>query len=120
MKSDSEIKQWIDERGAMTQAELGRFIYETTHYTRSTRTEKWWGYVLSTKNFAKLRQYRVDKINSRFNTELFDKIKGIYLKDKRLQGVGHKLGKKLLRQLYGVEVARSTYQGYLKRIRGDK
>jgi len=118
MKTDNEIKEWIDSREVVTQTELIKFMYGYYTGVRKQKFTEWWAYIIETKDLVKLRQYSTDKqLRGNRNMELFNKVKSVYTEDPRLQQSGCKSGIKLLKTIYGIEVALTTYKAYLKQIK---
>ena len=94
MKTDAEIKEWIDSREAFTQNELSKFIHGYK-INNNKLTRKWWAYVLETKDWTALKDYR----NKKNRLDYFERFYKIYKKDKRLQECGCRKAKKILKEL---------------------
>jgi len=117
MKSDDEIKEWIDSREVVTQTELWKFIYGYSKGDYTPIFTKWWLYVIEYKDLSKLKNYANQKIkDGRFNHELFNKVKSVYDSDARLRDLGYRLGARLLKNVYGIEIAKTTYHSYKRKI----
>jgi hypothetical protein len=111
-KTDEEIKKFIDNNEVLTVNELEKFIYNNKRGAMVT-INRWWGYVLETKDWVKLREYREKKILDciKNNTKLaYEKFVEIYNSDIRFKGKGFKSSQKILNEVYGYDVGRSTVQ----------
>ena len=116
MKSDGEIKQWIDSKAVLTYNELSRFIYGYKGGTPNI-VNKYWGYVLQTKKWDKIKEYQTSKINNgQLNVNRFEKIKEIMKTDKRIREAGCKTGSKLLKTLYDITIAPYQFNQYKRKI----
>ncbi len=111
LKSDEEIKDFIDSRKALTKRELSVFIYGQK--SGNPRVDKFWGYVLETKNWKDLKEYQRKKNR----LDIFENFKKIYKKDKRLQENGIKNITKLLKEIYNIKLSYSTLSKYLNILR---
>lgn len=80
MRTDEEIKKFIDEREVLTRTELSKFIYGYKQLGNS-RSLKWWLYVLETKDLTKLKEFAKDKIKAGTNSYLIN-IKQYAIKEK--------------------------------------
>ena len=115
MRTDEEIKEWIDSREALTKNELYEFKRGHKRYGGRDNVwlKKWWDYVLKTKDWEKLREYREHKIeNWNVNTDKYKRFHEIIEEDKRLLVFGSRYLKKWLKKHYNLELARSTIQRY--------
>ena len=125
MKSDEEIKEFIDNKEALTATELTKFIYPDWNknsikkgMSQKYRVAKWWEYVLNTKNWEKLREYKEQKItNGNKNIERFNRFREIYLTDPRFREIGRRRASKLIKRIYGFDIPVSTMERYLKAIK---
>ncbi len=116
LKTDDEIKQFIDAHEVITRNELSRFIYGYKDSTNRRRLQRWWEYVLKTKDWLKLQSHAEAKINHTYITrERYNQFKKIYLEDPRL--VGKRTSKTILKEVYGVDLSISAISRYLKKIR---
>jgi hypothetical protein len=124
-KTDKEIIDWIDSKEVLTQNELMRFMYNSTHngggMPGSGRWRKFWQYVLETKDWVKLREYRdakmkVDWYSNNHNYQLFKKAYG---NDPRFKGIGKRKAKRLFEDIYKIKLSISTIGRYIKQIRGN-
>lgn len=121
MKTDEEIKKWIDERNVLTKIELSKFIlgYKRV-YDRDKRLNHWWSYVLETKDWNALRKYKEEKINHSVGmNEHYRRFKEIYQSDLRLNGAGIKLTTRILNNIYNFNLSKTTIAGYLTRLRAE-
>lgn len=116
MKSEKEIKEFIDSKEVITQRELNKFIYGYTGGDRNSKFRHWWDYVLKTKDWKKLKEYRDKKITS-LNNGKFETFKKLYDKDERLRMYGTKRQKKLLLNIYGLDYGRTTLAAYNKKLK---
>ena len=121
MKSDQEIKCWIDNREVLTRAELANLI--CNHNLKTTRMEsptirRWWDYILKTKDSIKLREYAEYKIKDkqRGKFKKFDEFKEIYLKDERLKTTGKRAGARLLKNVYNIVISPNAYQRHKRSL----
>ena len=95
MKSEQEIKDFIDSKEALTFNELQRFVKGRTTGNPSELERRMWSYVLATKDCKTLREYKL-KVYTH-NIELsFDEFNKIYNKDERFQKYGRRRIRKLL------------------------
>lgn len=118
--TDTEIKNFIDSREALTQRELSLFIFgDSRSLTCSAELTKWWGYVIDTKGLVKINEHRKQKI-TRGGEELFNLVKEKYNNDIRLRELGYKSGCKLLKKLYGINIGAETYRTYRKCINSQQ
>lgn len=117
IKTDPEIKQWIDSREVVTKSELSQFIYGYNS-TNTQKVNRYWLYVLDTKDLAKLKKYAYDKEthNDRLNP-ILERIAGIYRTDPRFNSLGGKASYKLFNRLYGVDCNERTFQKYHKKVK---
>lgn len=118
MKTDKEIRDFIDSKEVLTQRELNEFIYG---YWKTvipgTTIYKYWQYVLQTKDWKKLRNYRENKINfTNFKMENFNKYKEIYEKDSRIRERGSRYAQRILEQVYKFHLARNIIISYKRKI----
>lgn len=105
MKSELEIKEFIDSREVLSKNELGRFIYG---YKNSHElTLKWWLYVLHNKNLVKLKKYQKEKETHNSQKE---RILGLISKDKRLRECGTRKMIKILNEIYNIKTNRRSIQ----------
>lgn len=114
MKTNEEIKKFIDSKTVLTKSELCIFFYgEDRHSGLTPRLQKWWDYVLETKNLVALKLYREQKIRN-FPNENFFKFRDLYLKDKRFQIFGTRKLQRLLKEVYNLNFTRNTIHSYKK------
>ena len=121
MKTDEEIKEFIDNRDVLTKSDIARFMYGNKEST--SRVNRWWDYVLETKDWGKLKKLREDKIYNncgQLNKERYIEFKKIYKKDKRLHTMGKISIQRLLNNGYDFHIPLSTIQRYLCYIRQKK
>ena len=126
MKSDEEIKEFIDNKEALTQSDLIRFMYNKTGYiTNGTpflknRVRKWWDYVLETKDWVKLKEYR-ENINNNANkkVERLEQVRKIYQADKRLQEFGKRRIRNLLKEVYDLDIPLPSLARYIKELKQE-
>jgi len=105
MKSDAEIKQWIDSKEAITKKELSIFIYG--YWKNSLRlVKKWWDYILENKDWRKQREYKEKRIKN--GSLKFPQVPEILKTDKRFFNIGVKKTVKLLKQIYNIEIGNTT------------
>ena len=128
MKTDKEIKDWIDKQDVLTRADLRRFMYPTLGYNRigtksKPRFNKFWDYVLSTKDWEKLREYKESRISfggkSNLDKDKFNKYKKAFESDIRIREAGKRLSQKLLEQHFSLKIGTSTIQRYKKCLQKD-
>lgn len=118
MKTDKEIKDWIDSQEVLTMMELYHFVCPWTKRNRPGKQERkrindYWGYVLETKDWGKLREYRNKKINrGSFKQDNFDKFKEIYSSDKRIREAGKRKTKTLLNEVYNLNIGLQAIVNY--------
>ena len=66
MKTDAEIKEFIDGREALTKCELMRFMYlgfvKNQGCMTRPQAKRWWFYVLETKKWEVLKEYKKEKM----------------------------------------------------------
>jgi len=125
LKTDTEIKDWIDEREVLTQNELSRFMwgyvgsYSLTKNGKvhQTKLGAWWDYVLNSKNLEKLKQYKQNKIYA--NKQNFhkqkDKICEILKTDERFVCPAEK-AIPLFKKIYKINVSEHAINKYKKEI----
>ena len=113
MKTDEEIKKFIDSKNVLTQKELGNFIYghRKGNGKLSGRWLEWWQYVLDTKDWKELREYR-DNLITKHHKNRFETFREIYKKDKRISGFGIRKQLKILETIYGLHYSNSTLSKY--------
>jgi hypothetical protein len=116
MKSDTEIKEWIDSREVLTQNELCEFFgIQRQAYRKAYKPlYRWWNYVLKTKNLTKLRLHISNK--RRATQPRPDKkiILSIILK---YAGAVSRWGMpNLIREKYGIRVSSSCIYRYAKEL----
>jgi hypothetical protein len=122
-KTDQEIKEFIDSSKALTMGELVEFIYgekdsDTSRYRNRKKTQNWWGYVLQTKNWGNLRDYREKKIHEvNRKVERFNKFSEIYQSDKRCQMYGKRRIRTLLNKVYNLDIPLPTLNRYIKELK---
>ena len=125
-KSDFEIKEFIDNREVLTQSDLIRFMYNKTgRITNGTpflknRVKRWWDYVLGTKDWVKLKEYREHIINTgNKKGERIDKVRKIYQTDKRLQEFGKRRIRNLLIEVYDLDIPLPSLARYIKELKQE-
>lgn len=110
MRTEDEVKKFIDDREALTVTELSYFIYKNRKGANK-RIRRWWGYVLDTKNWVKLREYKEKKMAGCDNGKRLmtvDEFSEIYKKDPRFQGKGYRAIFSLLKKAYNFPGSCST------------
>lgn len=112
MKSEAEIKDYIDSRKVLSKIELSKFIYgyKNAHY----KTEKWWLYVLHTKNLVKLYKEKQKRIYTSCIHKDKERILELLRTDERLKNAGDRNRVKYLKQFYNIEISRPTLQRWRK------
>ncbi len=119
MKSEEEIKDFIDSKEALTFTELQKFIRGYNSGKIMRLENKMWDYVLATKDCKILRNYKIKRLTN--NAELsFDEFNQIYNKDERFRKYGRKRIKKLLEEQYQKNIGGTLITIYLQRARGRK
>lgn len=126
MKTDQEIKEFIDGREVLIRRDLVKFMYRKYNggCLHSKRLIKFWNYVLKTKSWEDLRKYQ-DKRNrsggnkkgDKYKRIKFDKYCEIYKKDKRLEEFGLNRATKLLENIYGLKLSPIAVYHYKKEIK---
>jgi len=111
LKTDTEIKDWIDEREVLTQSELSMFIYG---YKKAS-CHRHWDYVLETKNIKSLKEYKnYVYANRPLMTHRHKEIICDILKVN--SGVIKKWGArrivKWFKEIYNIDVGRTTIKKY--------
>ena len=121
MKTDTEIKEFIDSREVLSKNDLCEFVYGIRRgYTSHERIYKWWEYVLRTKEWSKLRCYKEHKINNgNFGVENFNKYKEIYDKDLRIREAGSRKAQKILENVYSFHLARNIIINYKRKVQNE-
>ena len=121
--TDEEIKNFIDSRDVLTVQELYRFVFpdQKTKYGKiEGKLVRWWEYVLKTKDWKLLREYREKKINEgNFNHKNFNKYKDIHEKDTRVRESGTRRTQAILREVYDLKLARSVISSYKRKLNGQ-
>lgn len=118
MKTDKEIKEWIDGREAVCKTELQRFIYGYVTGRYSTKLMEWWGYVLNTKNWETLKSHpKLKQLNANRNMELFNRVKDIWNNDPRMKTVGYRTVKKYLQNIYQIDIPSTTTHRYIQEFK---
>jgi len=118
MPTDTEIKQYIDSREALSKNDLSKFIYGYPRATTTTLVNKYWLYVIETKDLMKLKKYAYDKEQHKDRLDpILERIAGIYRTDPRFNSLGGKASYKLFKRLYGVDCAERTFQNYHKKVK---
>lgn len=112
MKSDAEIKEWIDSKDALSKLELGRFLYG--YKNANNVTNKWWFYVLQTKKLTKLYQYKIDKINKAGIRNDKEYIQKLLENDIRLKQAGTRNQVAYLKKFYNINISRATLMKWRK------
>lgn len=116
MKTDEEIKDFIDSREVLTRIELVEFIYgqkNKRHKTAFPKVQKYWLYVLQTKDMVKLRKYAEEKIRIGNHRKDAERIRTIIAEDERFN-CGSKKASKLMNDIYNIRISRSIVNNYLK------
>ena len=127
MKTDTEIKEWIDSKEVFTLTELSKFIFGSSQPLITKREEseegiwvnkplyKWWGYSLKNKNLAKMKSYK--KYKMRPKDSLWHKnkstIEGVIRENKELSG---REIKTLLEGKYNIKIELQAILFYKKRL----
>lgn len=115
MKTDQEIKDFIDSREVLTRREITEFIYgqknkrDTTH----TKVQKYWLYVLQTKDMVKLREYAEEKIRTGNQRDDAERIRTIIAEDERFN-CGSRKASKLMNDIYNIHISRNIVNNYLR------
>ena len=119
--SDKDVKDFIDSRKVLTKVELFKFIYPKSklNWHGGCRLERWWDYVLKTKKWKELREYRDNKISIGSSRGIYEPFMNIYNSDPRAKGAGKRTMLKLC-HLHGLNISLSTIQRYLREIRQDR
>jgi len=127
MKTDEEIKEFIDGREALTQSELSQFIYGSSRSLSNYRPKwgrdydnksiaKWWGYAIKHKDWGKMREYK--KYKMRAKPSLFrkerDTIEGVITKFNNELSTPEIVS--LLKDKYDVTTPRCLIIQYRKRL----
>ena len=115
MKTDTEIKDWIDKQKVLTKRELNKFVYGHTAI-HTARVDRLWLYVIATKNLYKLKKHkekRIKEYNTSPNYEIFKKL---FKKDMRLRN-GSKSAKKILKNVYDIEMPRTSIHSYQLKLK---
>lgn len=115
MKTDQEIKDFIDNREVLTRGEIAEFIYgrKNKHSTSSPRINKYWLYVLQTKNMLKLREYAERKIRIGNHRGDAERIRTIIAEDERFN-CGSRKAFKLMKDIYNIHISRNIVRNYLR------
>lgn len=129
MKTDKEIKEFIDSREVLTQNELSHFMYghscPVITYAKNGKEYQnkimgWWGYVLKTKDWGKLRKYKKSHTigfgrYSHFHKDkkIIEKIVKKYFGNKRLTLSDVR---ELLKEKYNIAVSAHTLDNYRIRM----
>jgi len=114
MKSDQEVIDFIDSKEALTRSEISMFLYGTKQETGQSRIQKFWAYVLKTKDPVKLREYVTQKIVNGNRRKDADKIRKIIKTDIRFHGCGAYMASKLMQSVYKIRISISCISPYLK------
>lgn len=119
MKTDEEIKQWIDEREVLTKIELSKFIYGVNgrNYVTKNKTNRWWNYALKTKQWDKLREHRDYKMNNPRTDLRYKQVHDLMQKDIRFKDVGKRRAQSLIKSIYKLDIPLATVGRYLRKIR---
>ena len=112
LRSEAEIKEFIDSRKVLSKIELSRFIYG--YKNANKKTERWWLYVLQTKNLEKLYKEKQKRINTSSLHKDKERILVLFETDERLKNAGARNRVKYLKQFYNISVERSTLQKWSK------
>ena len=127
MKTDQEIKEFIDDREALTQSDLVRFAYNKTGRITGgalflrNRLRKWWDYVLETKDWEELRRYKEDILkNANKKVERLEQVRKIYQTDKRLQEFGKRRIRNLLIEVYDLDIPLPSLARYIKELKQEQ
>ena len=127
MKTDAEIKEFIDGREALTIREVNIFLHpnwnnasisKSLSCKSSGKLRRWWQYVLETKEWQKLREHKEYKINNANQKgERFDKFRKIYQSDQRMQEFGKRRIRNLLIKVYDLDIPLATLGRYIKELK---
>ena len=125
MKTDAEIKEFIDGREVLTQTDLTRFIYPIWNensikkgMSQKYRVKGWWQYVLETKEWQKLRENKEYKQRTNnLKVERFNKFRKIYQSDQRMQEFGKRRIRNLLIKVYDLDIPLATLGRYIKDLK---
>jgi len=127
MKTDTEIKEFIDDREALTQSDLVRFMYNKTGRITTgsvflkNRCREWWDYVLETKDWIKLKEYKEDILkNGNKKVERLEQVRKIYQTDKRLQEFGKRRIRNLLIEVYDLDIPLPSLARYIKELKQEQ
>ena len=112
LRSEAEIKEFIDSRKVLSKIELGKFIYgyKNTHQ----KTDEWWLYVLQTKNLEKLYKEKQKRINTSCIHKDKKRILELLKTDERLKNSGTRNQVKYLQQFYNISTNRVTLTRWRK------
>ena len=110
----------------MTQSDLIRFVYDKTGrlaggflFSRN-KLRGWWDYVLETKDWIKLKEYKENIINNgNKKVERLDKVRKIYQTDKRLQEFGKRRIRNLLIEVYDLDIPLPSLARYIKELKQE-
>lgn len=121
MKSEQEIKDWIDSREVLTRRDLARFMYESKLRPGTKSRPKFyrmWDYVLETKDWNKLKEYLTSKHSEggkkNRDQDKFNAYKKAYNSDIRIRTYGKRLSQKILKLHHNLELGTSTINRYKK------
>lgn len=120
MKSESEIKEFIDSREVLTKYELVQFIYGERNRgeLKANITRKFWEYTLATKDWKSLKKYQQLRIRIGGRPDFISKLTKISKSDKRLLEFGRYKLTQLLKDQYNITISRATAGKFIKQIRG--
>ena len=117
LKTDQEIKEFIDSKEVLSKNDLGRFVYGHKASSNSV-INRHWLYVIQTKDLIKLKKYAYDKEQHKDRLDpILERIAGIYRTDPRFNSIGGKSAYKLFKRLYGVDCTERTFQKYHKQVK---
>jgi len=124
MKNDKEIKEFIDSKEVLTIKELSVFVYPNwgenalkKSMSQKYRVKEWWSYVLKTKDWGKLQEYKKHKIYDwNLDKERYKKFTELYKRDERIRVWGSRKLKDFLLGRYNIVISRSSIQQYKKRL----
>lgn len=126
MKTDQEIKDWIDEREVFCKKELIIFMFNKNNGGRlhNKRFIGFWDYVLETKDWGKLKKYirhknfgsNGAKKGDKYYRKKFKKFEEVYKSDKRLAEMGCVRTSNFLNAFYNLELNPATIIKYKKEL----
>jgi len=119
MKTEAEIKDFIDSRKVLTTIELSKFIlgYKSLNYAI---VKTWWFYVLQTKDLEELQKYKAQKIREAHKYREYDShpqkktVLKLMKKDIRLKNAGTRKMSEYLLRFYNIKISRIALKRWRK------